>query len=400
MTYDHVIGVDVGKYFHHACVLDPSGTTVQSTRVEQSEAALTEFFTQFTTTGSTLVVVDQPNNIGRLTVTIAKATGADVKYLPGLSMRQLARIHAGNSKTDIRDAFVIAYAGRFLPDALRAVDRTDPIFQQLKALNGIDDDLTRAYTRLINQIRSSLVGTYPEFERVLCGSVIHRRWILELLARYGGPTKLRRLGRSRTITCAKKRKARNPAPIVDALFDAITSQQLTLPGAGEAELGVALAATDALAKLDHRKRIHQQVPEIPDIIDQLPLIPVLLSMPGIGPATAAQPLMTTGDFSDFKTAAQLASYADLCPTTNQSGTSLNSHSVNRAGNKRLNNALWQSSFSAIIHHERSRHFYERKRQEGKRHNAAVVCLARTRLNVLFAMVKNVAFYSEDYANTP
>ena len=141
------------------------------------------------------------------------------------------------------------------------------IFQQLKVLNGIDDDLTRAYTRLINQIRSSLVGTYPECEHLLRSSVIHRRWILELLAHYGGPTKLRRLGRSRAITCAKKHKARNPAPIVDALFDAITSQQLTLPGAGEAELGVALAATDALAKLDHRKRIHQQVL---DIIDQIP----------------------------------------------------------------------------------------------------------------------------------
>ena len=112
------------------------------------------------------------------------------------------------------------------------------IFQQLKALNGIDDDLTRAYTRLINQIRSTLVGTYPEFERVLCGSMIHRRWILELLAHYGGPTKLRRLGRSRAITCAKKHTARNPAPIVDALCDAITSQKLTLPGAGEAELGI------------------------------------------------------------------------------------------------------------------------------------------------------------------
>ena len=23
MAYDFVIGVDVGKYFHHACVLDP-----------------------------------------------------------------------------------------------------------------------------------------------------------------------------------------------------------------------------------------------------------------------------------------------------------------------------------------------------------------------------------------
>ncbi|CAB0786585.1 hypothetical protein FRC0263_00274 [Corynebacterium diphtheriae] len=23
MTYDFVMGMDVGKYFHHACVLDP-----------------------------------------------------------------------------------------------------------------------------------------------------------------------------------------------------------------------------------------------------------------------------------------------------------------------------------------------------------------------------------------
>ena len=26
MTYDYVIGMDVGKYFHHACVLDIDGT--------------------------------------------------------------------------------------------------------------------------------------------------------------------------------------------------------------------------------------------------------------------------------------------------------------------------------------------------------------------------------------
>ena len=230
------------------------------------------------------------------------------------------------------------------PMPYRTIDRTDLIFQQLKVLNGIDDDRTRAYTRLINQIRSSLVGTYPECEHLLRGSIIHRRWILELLAHYGGPTKLCRLCRSRAIACAKKHKARNPAPIVDALCDAITSQQLTLPCTIEAELGVALAATDALAKLDHRKRIHQQVPEIPNIIDQIPLTQVLLSMPGIGPATAARILMTIGDFSDFATAARLASYAGLCPATNQSGTSLNSHSVNRAGNKKLNNALWAALF--------------------------------------------------------
>jgi hypothetical protein len=38
-----------------------------------------------------------------------------------------------------------------------------------------------------------------------------------------------------------------------------------------------------------------------------------------------------------------------------------------------------------------------ERAEGKQHNAAVMCLARRRLNVLFAMVKSGAFYE---ARTP
>src|SRR5699024_11834136 len=73
----------------------------------------------------TLVVVDQPNNIGRLTVAVAQDIGVDVRYLPGLAMRQLSRIHAGNSKTDVRDAYIIAYAGKYLPESLRQVDRVE-----------------------------------------------------------------------------------------------------------------------------------------------------------------------------------------------------------------------------------------------------------------------------------
>jgi len=87
--------------------------------------------------------------------------------------------------------------------------------------------------------------------------------------------------------------------------------------------------------LDHHTRIHQ---EVLDIIDQIQLTHVLLSMAGVGPTTAAKILMTIDDFSDFTTAAELASYASLCPTTNLSGASINSHSVNQAGNKKLKNA--------------------------------------------------------------
>lgn len=392
MAYDYVIGMDVGKYFHHACVLDSQGTQVLSKRINQHEGSLRTLFGRFLTNkAKVLVVVDQPNNIGRLTVAVAQAVGADVRYLPGLAMRQLSRVHVGNSKTDVRDAYIIAHTGLNLPDALRSVDRIDEVFLQLKVLNGIDEDLTRAYTRLINQIRSALVGTYPAFEHVLRGQIIHRKWILHLLAKYGGPTKIRRIGKARLMTFARRHKARNPEPIIDAMLAAITTQTVAIAGAEFAELGVAMSAKDALAKLEHRKEVEDQVLTL---IQDIPQTEILLSMPGIGARSAAQILMSVGDMSDFPDAAHLASYAGLSPRTNQSGTSIMSSSPNRAGNKKLKNALWQSSFASIRFHERSRQFYERKRKEGKRHNAAVVALARRRLNVLFAMMRNGNLYQE------
>ena len=156
-------------------------------------------------------------------------------------------------------------------------------------------------------------------------------------------------------------------------------------------MGVAMSAKDALLKLEHRKQIEQEVIEL---INNIPHTQILLSMPGIGPKTAVQILKTAGDMTDFPSAGHLASYAGLSPRTNQSGTSIMSNSLNRAGNKKLKNALWQSSFASIRFHERSRQFYERKRREGKRHNAAVVALARRRLNVLYAMMRNHEHYRD------
>ena len=133
--------------------------------------------------------------------------------------------------------------------------------------------------------------------------LIHRKWILHLLAKYGDPTKIRRIGKTRLAAFARSHKARNPEPVIDAMLAAIHAQTVSIAGAEYAELGVAMSAKDALAKLEHRKEIEAQI------------------------------LMTVGDMSDFPDAAHLASYAGLSPRTNQSGTSIMSNSPNRAGNK-------------------------------------------------------------------
>ena len=109
-------------------------------------------------------------------------------------------------------------------------------------------------------------------------------------------------------------------------------------------------------------------------------------MPGIGPRTGSRILAEIGDGTRFVDGDKLASYAGLAPVTRQSGKSINGESKSRRGNHRLKNAMFLAAFASLRAPE-SKAFYDRKRDEGKRHNAALICLARRRCNVILAMLR-------------
>ncbi|EON11215.1 putative transposase [Pandoraea sp. SD6-2] len=91
--------------------------------------------------GQLLFVVDQPATIGALPLAVAQDAGALVAYLPGLAMRRIADLHAGEAKTDARDAAVIAEAARAMPHTLRSLRLADEPLAELTMLCGFDDDL-------------------------------------------------------------------------------------------------------------------------------------------------------------------------------------------------------------------------------------------------------------------
>lgn len=82
-----------------------------------------------------------------------------------------------------------------------------------------------------------------------------------------------------------------------------------------------------------------------------------------------------------------AAYAGLAPVTRRSGSSIKGEHPARAGNKRLKNALFLSAFAAL-HDPDSRVYYDRKRAQGKKHNAPLICLARRHTDVIYAMLRD------------
>ena len=91
--------------------------------------------------------------------------------------------------------------------------------------------------------------------------------------------------------------------------------------------------------------------------------------------------------------AALAAAAGVAPVLRASGATSYQRSARR-GNKVLKRVLYRSTFSCISHHERSEAFYRKKRAEGKGHHQAVIALARRRVNVLWAMLRDGQAYSE------
>jgi len=126
--------------------------------------------------------------------------------------------------------------------------------------------------------------------------------------------------------------------------------------------------------------------EIEEVFLAHPFGELLASMPGIGPRTGARILAEIGDGSAFRDGSKLAAYAGLAPVTRQSGTTLAGETRSRRGNHRLKNAMFLAAF-ASLRDPASKAFYDRKRAEGKRHNAALIFLTRHRCDVILAMLR-------------
>ncbi|MDG4827695.1 IS110 family transposase [Solwaraspora sp. WMMD1047] len=385
--YGVFLGLDVGKSDHHAVALDPAGKRLHDAALPNTEAGLRKLFDKLARHGRLLAVVDQPASIGALPVVVARACGHQVGYLPGLVMRRLADLHPGTAKTDARDAYVIADAARTLPHTLRRVDTGDDTLAELEVLVGYDDDLAGAVTRVANRIRGLLTQIHPPLERVLGPKVQHPA-VLEALARCGGPAGLRKAGPSKLAEIVKSRAPRMGTRLVEQIFTALNAQTVVVPGTTAAEAILPRLADNLRELLEQRKQVAEQVE---GMLDAHPLSSVLTSMPGIGVRTAARILLEVGDGAAFPTSGHLAAYAGLAPVTRHSGTSIRGEHPPKGGNKQLKRAFFLSAFAALSD-PLSRAYYDRKRAEGKKHNAALICLARRRIDVLHAMLRDRALY--------
>jgi transposase len=111
------VGVDAGKEFHWAHALDASGRELLSGKVENDEADLLKLIDDVLLVAEEVVwAVDQPGGGAALLLALLWERNQRVLYVPGLSVDRARDAYRGESKTDARDAHVIADQARMRPD--------------------------------------------------------------------------------------------------------------------------------------------------------------------------------------------------------------------------------------------------------------------------------------------
>lgn len=306
-------------------------------------------------------------------------------------MRRIAEIHAGEAKTDARDAAVIAHAARTLPHARRPLRQDDEATATLAMLAGFDEDLAAQVSQLSNRIRGLLVQIHPALERVL-GPRLQHPAALDLLERYPSPQALRAAGRARLATRLRRRAPRIGDRLADDIVAALGEQTVVVTGTDAAALVLPQLAEQLALVLAQRQRVAEQLEAL---VDEHDVCAKLLTMPGVGFRTAACIVVETSG-RQFATPGHLAAFAGLAPVTHRSGSSIRGERAPRRGNRRLKRALYLSAFAALKD-PTSRAYYDRKRTERKTHQAALLALACRRSDVLFAMLRDEAEYDPEHA---
>ena len=375
-------GVDAGKEFHWAHVVDASGRQLLSRKVENDEADLLKLIDEALSLAEEIVwAVDQPEGSAALLLALLWERNQRVLYVAGLTVDRARDAYRGESKTDARDARVIADQARMRSDLseLRAGEQE---IAELQLLLARRRDLIIDQGRTITRLREVLLSLFPALERALD---LNSKGPLILLTHYQTPTHLRRAGHKRVASYLRNRSVKGSANVAHKALNAARSQSVSLPAQEVASRIVAELAAEVLSL---KERIESIDEEIEQRFFARPGARILISLPGMGPILGAEFLVAVGDLFAFESADRLAAYAGLVPAVHDSGKRVGNRRRMRGGNKTLKRVFYQSAFSSLRGCAESRAFYDRKRAEGKRHTQALIALARRRVNVLWAMLRD------------
>lgn len=224
-------------------MLDASGKELLSRKVENDEADISKLIDEALCLADEVIwAVDQPGGSAALLLALLWERDQGVLFVPGLSVDRARDAYRGESKTDARDAHVIAEQARMRSD-LGELKPGEQEIAELQLLLARRRDLVTDQSRTVTRLRETLLSLFPALERALD---LNSKGPLTLLTHYQTPTPLRRAGHKRVAAYLRSRGVKGSNKVAHKALAAARSQSVRLPAQDVAAAIVAELAEDVL----------------------------------------------------------------------------------------------------------------------------------------------------------
>ena len=154
------------------------------------------------------------------------------------------------------------------------------------------------------------------------------------------------------------------------------------------------------------KFLERQIAELEDEITSLSnkeyarQMRLLTTIKGISDTIASALIVATGGFTYFSNAKQISRYLGLCPTYQQSGTSVNVKGhINRNGDPHLRGQLYVAALVCIRYNKACKDTYENLRAKGKSAKVALIAIANKLIRQAFAVVTKNQPYVDGFVSS-
>ena len=246
----------------------------------------------------------------------------------------------------------------------------------LKSLTRLRDKLIRQRSFYLVKITNVLDHTFPEFKPFFNERL--SKTALYLLENYGSAEKMARMN------SASYEKLRS---LSRGKFSPQQFLQLKELAANTVGVNNSIFVFLLISLLSLYKSLVKEIDTIEKEINKLiaEVHPHYMSIPGIGPLSAAVIYSEYGDISNFTNSGQMLAFAGIEPGINESGTESHGGKMVKRGSSQLRYTLINCCLPLIRFDMTFATYYAKKRGEGKPHRVAITHVAKKLIRVIYAL---------------
>ncbi len=315
-------------------------------------------------------------------------------YVINPNMMESLRMRHSQSKkkSDDFDAFVIADSLRTDLKNHELVKEQDSVLKQLDLIFRQYSSVTREMNRNTEQLTSLLKDYYPGFLELFSDSFCVTA--LDFLIEYSDHKSLSTLSKPQIKKFLWNRRCYKHDKINKIYAIAHSSKNI------DSDKDILETRKSIAVNLAKKiKSIKQELEEYERMLEKLSDkdedVQIFRSLPGAGTLISVGLFLIFGrDREQYQSAQSASAISGVVPVTIQSG-SYKYDKFRSACNKMYRNTMRQFAFTSLSQSKWALTYYRRKRDERKKNEHALRCLARLWMKVCFAMWKNRTFYDEN-----